>query len=142
MLEVHRIQRGIVLDHITAGKGLKIFNKLMLDQADYSVFLLMNVPSQSMGKKDVIKIENKIDLDLDFLGLMDHHITINIIEDGKITQKRKLTIPKKVRGLISCHNPRCITNSDNYAQADFQLVSAETLEYRCGYCEEITRYVP
>jgi aspartate carbamoyltransferase regulatory subunit len=142
MLEVHSIQRGIVLDHIVAGNGLKIFNKLMLDKVDYSVFLLMNVPSQSMGKKDVIKIENKIDIDLDFLGLMDHHITVNIIEDSQIIQKRKLAIPEKVHGLLSCHNPRCITNSDDYAQSDFQLVSADKLEYRCGYCEEITRYTP
>ncbi len=142
MLKVASIQKGIVLDHISSGKGLKIFNKLMLDKVDYSVVLLMNVHSKSMGRKDIIKIENDIHIDLDFLGLIDHNITVNIIDKGKIVEKRKLEIPKKIRGIFSCHNPRCITNSDDYAQSEFQLVSADTLEYRCEYCEEITRYIP
>ncbi|TCO76484.1 aspartate carbamoyltransferase regulatory subunit [Marinisporobacter balticus] len=140
MLEVTSIQKGIVLDHITVGNGLKIFNKLMLDQVDYPVVLLINVPSKFMGKKDIIKIENNIDIDLDFLGLIDHNISVNIIEDGALTQKKKVAIPNKVKGLFSCHNPRCITNFDDYVKPKFELVSPSTLSYQCEYCEEITEY--
>jgi aspartate carbamoyltransferase regulatory subunit len=140
MLEVTSIKKGIVLDHITSGKGLKIFNKLMLDKVDYPVVLLMNVPSKAMGKKDIIKIENIINVNLNFLGLIDQNITVNIIENDKITVKKKLEIPKQVQGIFACHNPRCITNFDNYVKPTFTLVSEETLEYRCEYCEEITEY--
>lgn len=140
MLEVASIQRGIVIDHITVGNGLKIFNKLMLHQVDYPVVLLINVPSKAMGKKDIIKIENNIDIDLDFLGLIDHNISINIIEDCKLIHKKKVEIPTKVKGLFPCHNPRCITNFDDYAQPTFKLVSPSTLGYQCEYCEEITEY--
>jgi len=140
MLEVASIKKGIVLDHITSGNGLKIFNKLMLDKVDYPVVLLMNVTSQEMGRKDIIKIENRIDIDLDFLGLIDHNITVNVIEDNKIVDKKKVRIPTRIKGLFSCHNPRCITNFDDYVEPDFHLISAENLEYKCGYCEEITKY--
>ncbi|MCT4605016.1 MAG: aspartate carbamoyltransferase regulatory subunit [Marinisporobacter sp.] len=140
MLEVTSIKKGIVMDHITVGNGLKIFNELMLDQVDYPVVLLMNVPSKAMGRKDIIKIENNIDIDLNFLGLIDHNITVNIIEEGKLAQKKKIEIPKKVTGLFSCHNPRCITNFDDYAKPEFELVSSDTLAYQCEYCEEITEY--
>jgi aspartate carbamoyltransferase regulatory subunit len=140
MLEVTSIKKGIVLDHITSGNGLKIFNKLMLDQVDYPVVLLMNVTSHAMGRKDIIKIENEIDIDLDFLGLIDHNITVNIIEDYRIIEKKKVQIPKRVRGIFPCHNPRCITNHDDYVKPEFHLVSPEKLEYQCSYCEEITRY--
>lgn len=140
MLEVTSIKKGIVLDHISSGNGLKIFNKLMLDRVDYPVVLLMNVSSKQMGRKDIIKIENNIDIDLDFLGLIDHHITVNVIEDNKIVSKKKVEIPKKVKGIFSCHNPRCITNFDDYVKPTFHLVSEKTLEYKCSYCEEITKY--
>ncbi|QZY54337.1 aspartate carbamoyltransferase regulatory subunit [Crassaminicella profunda] len=140
MLEVTSIKKGIVLDHITVGNGLKIFNKLMLDQVDYPVVLLMNVPSKAMGRKDIIKIENNIDIDLAFLGLIDDSITVNIIKEGKLGQKKKVEIPKNVKGLFSCHNPRCITNFDDYVKPEFELVSSDTLSYQCEYCEEITEY--
>ena len=140
MLEVTSIKKGIVLDHITSGNGLKIFNKLMLDQVQYPVVLLMNVPSKHMKRKDIIKIENNIDIDLDFLGLIDHNITMNIIEDNKIVHKKKVEIPQKVNGLFKCHNPRCITNFDDYVKPTFQLVYPKTLEYKCDYCEELTAY--
>lgn len=140
MLEVTSIKKGIVLDHITSRNGLKIFNKLILDQVDYPVVLLMNVSSQAMEKKDIIKIENIIDIDLDFLGLIDQNITVNIIENDKIIEKKKVKVPTRIKGFFPCHNPRCITNSDDYAKPDFQLVSAKNLEYQCSYCEEITKY--
>ncbi|MEW9123572.1 MAG: aspartate carbamoyltransferase regulatory subunit [Thermotaleaceae bacterium] len=140
MLEVTSIKKGIVLDHITSGNGLKIFNKLMLDKVNYPVVLLMNVSSDQMKRKDIIKIENNIDIDLDFLGLIDHNITVNIIDDNKIVQKKKVEIPEKVKGLFNCHNPRCITNFDDYAKSTFQLISAKELEYKCDYCEELTAY--
>ncbi|QEK11291.1 aspartate carbamoyltransferase regulatory subunit [Crassaminicella thermophila] len=140
MLEVNSIKKGIVLDHITVENGLKIFNKLMLDKVDYPVVLLMNVPSKAMGKKDIIKIENNIDIDLDFLGLIDHNISVNIIEDGKVILKKKVSIPKRVKGIFPCHNPRCITNFDNYVKPSFELVSPSRLAYQCDFCEEITEY--
>lgn len=140
MLEVNSIKKGIVLDHITSGNGLKIFNKLMLDKVDYPVVLLMNVASKEMGRKDIIKIENNIDIDLDFLGLIDHNISVNIIENNRIVEKKKVEIPKHIKGIFSCLNPRCITNFDDYVESTFKLVSEDSLEYRCEYCEEITKY--
>ncbi|MBB6216937.1 aspartate carbamoyltransferase regulatory subunit [Anaerosolibacter carboniphilus] len=140
MLEVASIKKGIVLDHISSGNGLKIFNKLMLDQVDYPVVLLMNVSSKNMKRKDIIKIENSIDIDLDFLGLIDQNITVNVIENSKIVSKKKVGLPEKIKGLFSCHNPRCITNFDDYVKPTFQLVSETSMEYKCSYCEEITRY--
>ncbi|MFT9493762.1 aspartate carbamoyltransferase regulatory subunit [Anaerosolibacter sp.] len=140
MLEVASIKRGIVLDHISSGNGLKIFNKLMLDQVDFPVVLLMNVSSKDMKRKDIIKIENSIDIDLDFLGLIDQNITVNVIENNKIISKNKVSLPKKIKGLFSCHNPRCITNSDDYVKPTFHLLSETSMEYKCSYCEEITKY--
>lgn len=140
MLEVASIQKGIVLDHITSGNGLKIFNKLMLDKVDYPVVLLMNVSSKEMKRKDIIKIENRIDIDLEFLGLIDRFITVNIIEDNRIIEKKKVSVPTKVQGIFPCHNPRCITNFDNYIKPTFHLECEKQLQYRCEYCEEITTY--
>ena len=140
MLEVTSIKKGIVLDHITSGNGLKIFSKLMLDKVDYPVVLLMNVSSKEKGRKDIIKIENRIDIDLDFLGLIDSNITVNIIEDNKIIDKKKVKIPSRIKGIFTCHNPRCITNFDDSAYPTFKLVDEKHLEYRCDYCEEITTY--
>ena len=140
MLEVASIKKGIVLEHISSGNGLKIFNKLMLDQVNYPVVLLMNVSSKNMKRKDIIKIENSIDIDLDFLGLIDQNITVNVIENNRIISKNKVNLPQKIKGLFSCHNPRCITNFDDYVKPTFRLVSETSMEYQCSYCEEITKY--
>ncbi|RKD34340.1 aspartate carbamoyltransferase regulatory subunit [Thermohalobacter berrensis] len=142
MLEVTSINCGIVIDHINCGNGQKIFEKLNLGNVDFPVVLLMNVPSKKLGKKDIIKIENKIDLNLDMLGLIDSDITINIIENGNISKKMNVDIPKKVSGLFKCENPRCISNSDIYATPTFTLVNKNKnkIKYQCNYCDDFTYF--
>lgn len=142
MLRVNSINSGIVIDHIAAGLGLKIFEKLKLHEADFPVVLLMNVHSNRLGKKDIIKIENKINLDLTMLGLIDPNITINIIEDNERTKKMSVDIPKEVSGLFPCKNPRCVSNFDDYVTPTFQLAHANgKILYKCNYCDELTEYV-
>lgn len=139
MLKVNSINCGIVIDHISAGKGLKIFEKLKLGEADYPVVLLMNVSSSQLGKKDIIKVENKIDIDLAMLGLIDPNITVNIIENDVIIKKMKVNIPLEVQGLFKCKNPRCVSNFDEYITPKFQLAKKNgKVHYRCSYCEELT----
>jgi len=140
MLEVKQIKKGVVIDHIQAGKGLIIFNKLMLNNTERPVVLLMNVDSKKLGKKDIIKIEDTTDVDLTLLSLIDDGITINYIEDGKVVSKSETRIPEIVKGIIKCKNPRCITNSDSYIEPSFEKISKNNLDYKCVYCEEITRY--
>jgi len=142
MLEVKGIRNGIVLDHIKAGKGLTVFEKLNLAEFDCSVVLLMNVDSRTYGKKDIIKIENSFDVDLDVLGLIDENITVDIIKENKLVEKKTVYIPEKITGTIQCHNPRCITNIDDYVKPTFDLVEKtdDVLEYSCEFCEEITKF--
>jgi len=140
MLEVKGIQNGIVLDHISSGNGLKVFDKLQLAKVEYPVVLLMNVESRQLGRKDIIKIENTFDVDLTILGLIDANISVCLIKDGKVIEKQKVVLPKEIKGLIQCKNPRCITNHDDYIQPVFKLVGEKPLEYMCSYCEEITKY--
>lgn len=140
MLEVKGIQNGIVLDHIASGNGLKVFDKLQLAKVESPVVLLMNVESNLLGRKDIIKIENTFDVDLTILGLIDANISVCIIKDGRVVEKKKVVLPKEIKGLITCKNPRCITNHDDYINPLFKLVSEKPLEYMCSYCEEITRY--
>ncbi|BEP30083.1 aspartate carbamoyltransferase regulatory subunit [Helicovermis profundi] len=141
MLEVKGIKEGIVIDHIKAGNGLKLFNLLMLEYINCPIVLVMNVDSKNLEKKDIIKIEDKFDLDLDKLGLIDSNITVNIIKNNKVIDKKNVTIPKKVKGTFKCSNPRCITNSDDYISPSFKLIDSKgTPEYLCEYCEEITKY--
>ncbi|HNR05266.1 MAG TPA: aspartate carbamoyltransferase regulatory subunit [Bacillota bacterium] len=141
MLTVNSINCGIVIDHIAAGNGIKIFEKLKLDEVDFPVVLLINVPSRKLGRKDIIKIENKIDVDLTMLGLIDPNITVNIIENDKIVKKMNTIIPEEVQGLFKCKNPRCVSNFDEYVTPKFHLAKANgKIHYRCGYCEELTTY--
>lgn len=140
MLEVKGIENGLVIDHIGAGNGLKLFN-MLFENTEQPVVLLMNVESKALGKKDIIKIENIFDIDLDLLGLIDPNITVNVIRDSRLAEKRRVEIPKTIKGVIQCHNPRCITHTDDYAVPEFKLVKANgQLEYACSYCEEITKY--
>lgn len=137
MLEITSIDKGIVIDHIKAGFGFKVYNYLNLDKAEYNVALITNAYSQKMGKKDIIKINNVIDIDYTFLGLIDPDITVNIIDNGKTVKKVKLEVPQVVRNIIRCKNPRCVTSVEHYFDHVFHLVDKEKRSYRCEYCDDI-----
>ncbi|HSN58270.1 MAG TPA: aspartate carbamoyltransferase regulatory subunit [Clostridiaceae bacterium] len=137
MLRINSIDNGVIIDHIHVGLGLKIFKYLGLDKADYSVALIMNASSAKLERKDLIKIENKVDLDYTVLGLIDPNITVDIIENGAIKEKVKLALPQKVENVIKCKNPRCITSIEKYIPHIFHLVDKDRGEYRCTYCDEI-----
>ena len=139
MLKVDRIQLGIVLDHIQAGKGYLIFQELGLSSRKEPTALLMNVPSAKLGRKDMIKISGVLDLDLTKLGLLDPGITVNYIEGGRVIRKVKPGLPERVVGLIKCKNPRCITSTEPYQDPIFTLVDRENKEYRCHFCGERVR---
>ena len=137
MLEITSIEKGIVIDHIQAGYGIQLFNYLKLDKADYTVALIHNAFSKKMGKKDIIKINNAIDIDYNFLGLINPNITINIIENGETVNKVKLEVPTVVTNIIHCKNPRCITSIESYFEQKFHLVDKNRRSYRCEYCDDI-----
>lgn len=136
MVSINSIRKGIVIDHIKAGLGMKIFKYLGLDNANYTVALIMNAPSSKLNKKDMIKIENELDIDYTVLGILDPSITIDIIEDEKIVKKLKLQLPLNVENIIKCKNPRCITSVESYVPQSFYLSDRENSEYRCTYCDE------
>ena len=136
MLRVDAIQEGIVLDHIQAGRGLKVFKELKLDDTSYPVALLMNVPSTKLGRKDMIKVSGSLDLDLAALGLLDPGITVNYIEGGGVKEKVKVGLPERVVNLLRCKNPRCITATEPGLKSIFTLVHREAKEYGCFYCGE------
>ena len=139
MLEITSIKNGIVIDHIEAGTGVKIFNYLGLDKKDYNVALIINADSKKLGKKDIIKIENCDQLDYTVLGLLSPTITIDEVKNEKIVNKISPELPVKVKNIIKCKNPRCITVQEKYVPHSFVLVDRETGRYRCEYCDEITR---
>lgn len=136
-LNVSTLSEGFVLDHIKAGKSMDIYHHLQLDKMDCTVAIIKNVTSKKMGKKDIIKIECPIDnIDLDILGFIDHNITVNIIKDDKIVEKKSLKLPKKITNVIKCKNPRCITSVEQGLDHVFVLTDEENQVYRCQYCEE------
>ena len=137
MLNIEKIKNGIVIDHIRAGQGIRIFNWLGLDKAQYTVAFVVNANSRHMGRKDVIKIDNTISINFDLLGLIDPNITVNIIEDEKVTEKIKLKMPERVEDVILCKNPRCVTSTEKYIPHIFCLEDPEKRTYRCEYCDEI-----
>ena len=137
MLNVGAINEGFVLDHIKAGKSMAIYHHLGLDKLDCCVAIIKNARSSKMGKKDIIKVECPIDmLDLDILGFIDHNITVNIIKDGQICEKKQLKLPKQIVDVIKCRNPRCITSVEQELKHVFILTDPEKEIYRCKYCEE------
>lgn len=137
MLNVGKIEEGFVLDHIKAGKSLSIYHHLGLDKLDCTVAIIKNARSNLMGKKDILKVECDINtLDLNILGFIDHNITVNVIKDGKIVEKRRLILPKKIKNVIKCKNPRCITSIEQGLPHIFVLADPEKEIYRCKYCEE------
>ncbi|AWZ47984.1 aspartate carbamoyltransferase regulatory subunit [Hathewaya limosa] len=140
MLSINAIKKGIVIDHIKAGLGMKIFYYLGLDKVEYPVALIMNVNSDKNGKKDIIKIENTINIDLAALGFIDPGITIDIIENEKVSKKLQLNLPEKIENVIQCKNPRCITSIEQEITHSFYLVDSEKGTYRCQYCDEVYKF--
>lgn len=136
MLNVDTIKDGLVIDHIKAGTGHKIFSWLGLDKASYSVALILNVSSKTKGKKDIIKIDNIINIDYSVLGFIDPDITVNIIKNEKIDRKITLKLPERVENVIKCKNPRCITSTETYVPQIFKLVDLHKKKYSCEYCDE------
>ena len=137
MLNVGALREGYVLDHIKAGKAMTICHDLKLDKLDCTVAIIKNARSNKMGVKDIIKVECPIEkLDLDILGFIDHNITVNIIKDEKIVDKKELKLPKKITNVIKCKNPRCITSIEQGLDHVFFLADEEKEIYRCQYCEE------
>ena len=137
MLNIEKIRNGIVIDHIKSGQGIRIFNWLGLDKSPHTVAFVVNASSRNMSCKDIIKIDNTININFDVLGLIDPNITVNIIEDENIRKKIKLKLPKKVENVLLCKNPRCITSTEKYIPNIFHLVNPEQKTYRCEYCDEI-----
>ena len=136
MLNIGGLTEGVVLDHIKAGGSMAIYNYLHLEDLDCSVAIIKNAKSNKMGKKDIIKIEGKNTLDLDMIAVLDPTITINIIEDGKIVEKRALRLPDTVTGIIRCRNPRCITSVEHQLPHTFRLADPDKGIYRYIYCEQ------
>ena len=134
-MKIDSIVNGIVLDHITAGKSMEVYNALSLEKLDCSVAIIKNVKSNKMGKKDIIKIADEFEVDLDVLGYIDPNITVSIIKDGKTTEKKKLKLPKKIVNVEKCKNPRCITSVEQELDHVFYLANEEKHLYSCLYCE-------
>jgi len=134
-MTIDEIKNGIVIDHITAGKGMKIYSLLNLDNLDCSVAFIKNAPSRKMGRKDIIKIDADITVDTDILGYIDPDITVNIIKDGKNVEKKRIALPEKLTNVITCKNPRCISSTEQELPHVFKLTDKENRVYRCFYCE-------
>ena len=136
MLNVGKIEEGFVLDHIKAGKSMDIYKHLQLGKLDCTVAIIKNAKSEKMGKKDILKVECDINqLNLDVLAFIDHNITVNVIKDGEIVDKKELVLPKMIKNVIHCKNPRCITVSESQLDAIFLLSDPAKHTYRCAYCE-------
>lgn len=137
MLNIGVLNQGIVIDHIKVGGAMKIYSYLNLENRDVSVAIIKNAKSNKMGKKDIIKIEGTLDeLDFDILGALDHTLTINIIDDGKIIEKKRLKLPEHVSNILKCKNPRCITSIEPGLTHSFKLTDRTNGVYRCIYCEQ------
>ena len=137
MLNIEKIRNGVVIDHIKSGQGIRIFNWLGLDKSPYTVAFVVNATSKKLTKKDVIKIDNTIDINFNILSLIDPNITVNIIENEKVKEKIILKLPEKVQDVILCKNPRCITTTEKYIPNVFHLENSQERNYRCEYCDEI-----
>ena len=135
-MNIGQIKDGIVLDHITAGNSMNIYNVLHLDKLDCTVALIKNAESPKMGKKDIIKISTLMDIDLDILGYLDPGITVNIIRNGQVAERRHLELPQRVVDVIKCKNPRCITSVEREIVHEFKLTDPVKKVYRCIYCEQ------
>ena len=137
-MNIDSIKNGIVIDHIKAKMGLEIYDVLKLGELDCSVAIITNARSEKMGRKDIIKIDRAIDLDLDILGYLDPNITVNIIKDDVRVEKYHVELPKEIRNIIKCKNPRCITSSEQELEQVFVLADKDRKKYRCKYCEALS----
>lgn len=135
MLNIDSVQKGLVIDHIKAGKAMEIYQYLNLDKMDCSVAIIKNAKSNKMGKKDIIKVENNIHMDLKVLGFIDPNITINVIDNGEIIKKINLELPEEIGNIAKCKNPRCITSIEQEIVHKFKLTDKENNIYRCVYCD-------
>lgn len=136
MLNIGGLKEGVVIDHIKAGGAMEIYNYLGLENLDCSVAIIKNAKSNKMGKKDIIKIEGPITVNLEVLGVLDENITINVIRDNKIVEKKALPLPEVVTNVIKCKNPRCITSIEQELPHRFKLTDKKNRIYRCMYCEQ------
>lgn len=134
-MNIDSIKNGIVIDHIHAGGAMELYRLLNLDKLDCTVAIIKNAPSELMGRKDIIKIDSMTDIDLTVIGYVDPGATINVIKEGRLFEKRKLTMPEKIVNVLRCKNPRCITSVEPDLPQIFRLTSPETHTYRCIYCE-------
>ncbi|MEG0378977.1 MAG: aspartate carbamoyltransferase regulatory subunit [Eubacterium sp.] len=141
MINVSKLKKGIIIDHIEAGHGFEIYKELRLNEIDDVVVMLKNIPSNKMGKKDLIKIETDMPLDMDVLGLIDPNVTINFVNNGELVEKVQLSLPEKVSGIMSCKNPRCITQYEDVGDINFYLVNEDKKLYRCEYCDSYTTFI-
>ena len=135
MLNISGLKEGFVLDHIQAGRSMDIYFKLGLDKLDCQVAISKNARSSKMGRKDIIKIDGEMELDWDLIGYVDPSITVNIIRGGELQEKRTLKLPERIRGVLRCKNPRCVTSTERELPQEFVLTDRERRVYRCLYCE-------
>ena len=134
-MNIDSIKNGIVIDHITAGRGMEIYNHLHLGDLDCAVALIKNAQSRKMGRKDIIKIDEAIDLDLNVLGYVDPDVTVDVIRDGVLVEKKSIALPAELKNILFCKNPRCITSTEQELPHIFRLTDPEKRVYRCIYCE-------
>ena len=134
-MQIDNIKNGIVIDHIAAGKAMHLYSMLGLNKLDCTVAIIKNVPSAKMGKKDIIKIDSAFDADLDVIGYVSPNVTVNVIRDGVIAEKKHIALPEKLTNIIKCKNPRCITTVEQEITQVFLLSDREKAEYRCMYCD-------
>lgn len=139
-MKVASIKNGIVIDHITAGKGMQIYNLLGLDSLECSVALIKNAPSLKMGRKDIIKIDSDFDVNTEILGFVDPDVTVNIIKDGNTVEKKTIDLPESLTNVLHCKNPRCISTTEQELPQIFKLADKEKRVYRCLYCETKAKY--
>lgn len=136
MLNIDSIQNGIVIDHIQAGKGMRIYELLELDKLDCCVALIKNARSSKMGRKDIIKIEGDLAINFDVLGFIDNNITVCTIKNGDLVKKENIVLPRRIKNVVKCKNPRCITSTEENLDQIFVLCDEKAHRYRCLYCEQ------
>ncbi len=134
-MKIDAIKNGLVIDHIRAGRSMTIYRALDLDHCEGTIALIKNVPSKKMGRKDIIKIDDDIELNLDILGFLDPEVTVNLIRDEKIVEKKRICLPERLTDMIRCKNPRCITSVEQELPHVFVLTDRAHRIYRCLYCE-------